>query len=117
MTEEQVPDLIGSLAQLALALGGLWAVVRLVVSVQFKMIQTAQDRNSTLEAKVERLEERLDSEVDGHFECQRQLQAHKLKSSAEIAALQASVETLMFQMNRPHRSTDPESDAQTERER
>ena len=117
MNDEQVPDLIGSLAQLALAIGGLWAVVRLVVTVQFKMIQTAQDRNTTLESKMERLEARLDIEIEGHFECQRQLQAHKLKSSAEIAALQSSVETLMFQMNRPHRSTDPESDAQSERER
>lgn len=98
----------GSVTQLALALGGLWAVTRLVISVQFRMLNNAYDREAVLELRIDKLEADREIERDAHHQCREELHEHKLESSAQIAALQTSVEHLTLHVNRSHRHNDPE---------
>lgn len=106
----ETSEIIGSVTQLVLALGGLYAVVRLIVSVQLRLLEQSLARNKSLEDRIDELEAKLDQEQDNHRTCRQELHEHKLEASAQMAEMRAQIDMLTQQVNRPHRSTDPEGE-------
>ena len=110
------PDWIDSAITAALAGGGIFLLGRLAITGQWQLIRASQERNETLEDRVDKLEAekeelavRLDRSLDGHRECEAHLHEHKIESAAELAGLRlriADLERIIERRNLKRRDQD-----------
>ncbi|MCA1806558.1 MAG: hypothetical protein LC687_01650 [Actinobacteria bacterium] len=101
-------SVIEGTATLGVSFIGVLAIGKFIMFFQERMVTTAVARNMVLEERVTHLEERLEAERNKHFATQHEMNTFKIESARQIGALQAQVDMLTLQLNRPHRETDIE---------
>lgn len=103
MPDGQLADIVSTLA---ITLASLVALARFILWYMEKAVNRTMTRNETLETRMEKFEADLETERQGHLDCRRELNDHRIEAAASLAYVQAKVDTLEAMLNRPYRSTD-----------
>lgn len=102
--------ILDSVLNVVISVAALVALARFILWYMEKVVNRTISRNEHLEDRVDRLEERVRGEMDGHDDCRRELNEHKIESAGRIAVLESQVANLVEQLNRPYRSTDEQGE-------